>query len=74
MIFKMLAERRARQIKIQDHLVDLENKIKELYKLSDLQSVVIEVCSKEILTIKALLNKNGMNDSVVNVEVTNEQH
>lgn len=72
MIFKMLAERRARQIKIQDHLVDLENKIKELYKLSDLQSVVIEVCSKEILTIKALLNKNGMNDSVVNVEVTNE--
>lgn len=72
MIFKMLAERRARQIKIQDHLVDLENKIKELYKLSDLQSVVIEVCSKEILTIKALLNKNGMNDSVVNVEGTNE--
>ena len=74
MIFKMLAERRERQIKIQDHMVDLENKIKELYKLSDLQSVVIEVCSKEILTIKALLNKNGMNDSVVNVEVTNEQH
>lgn len=72
MIFKMLAERRERQIKIQDHLVDLENKIKELYKLSDLQSVVIEVCSKEILTIKALLNKNGMNDSVVNVEGTNE--
>jgi len=73
MIFKMLAERRERQIKIQDHVVDLELKIKELYKLSDLQSAVIEVCSKEILMIKALLNKNGMNDSVLNVEVKNEQ-
>jgi len=73
MIFKMLAERRERQIKIQDHMVDLELKIKELYKLSDLQSAVIEVCSKEILMIKALLNKNGMNDSVLNVEVKNEQ-
>lgn len=61
---KLLLERRERQIKIQDRMVDLENDMK-------LCSAVVEIAAKEILSIKAILNRNGLNDTVV--QLSDEQ-
>lgn len=57
-ITKLLEEYRARQLTIQDRMVDLEKDMK-------LASAVIEIAAKEILAIKAILNKHGMNDTVL---------
>lgn len=67
-LLKLLEEKRARQISIQDRMVDLEKDMR-------LCSAVVEIAAKEILMMKAILNKAGLNDSIINLqkEPNNEQ-
>ena len=57
-LIKLLEEKRARQISIQDRMVDME-------KNMAVASAVLELAAKEILTIKTILNRVGLNDTIL---------
>lgn len=82
---KLAVEKRGRQIKIQDKMVDLEQTVQQTHKDMQVASAVLELMAKELMLVKAILNKAGLNDTVISLSpeqaeklimkvVPNEQH